>query len=76
MEKTVKKVSAKVVSNMMEKTSVVKITRQIKHPKYGKFIKKTTKLMVHDENKHNIGETVLISPCKPFSKNKSWIIVN
>jgi small subunit ribosomal protein S17 len=75
MSDSIKKVNAVVVSNSMEKTSVVSISRQIKHAKYGKYIKKTTKLLVHDEFNKQVGDKVVISPCKPLSKNKSWVIV-
>lgn len=66
-----------VLSNKMQKTIVVAIERIVKHPIYGKFIKKTTKLHVHDENNEcNIGDEVLIRECRPLSKKKSWILIN
>ncbi|OFX67623.1 MAG: 30S ribosomal protein S17 [Bacteroidetes bacterium GWE2_29_8] len=62
-----------VVSNKMDKTIVIKVERKIKHPKYGKFLKKTTKFMAHDEkNECSIGDTVSIMETRPLSKNKSW----
>jgi small subunit ribosomal protein S17 len=65
-----------VTSNKMTKTIVVSIERQIKHPKYGKFIKKTSKFMAHDEkNESNIGDTVRIAETRPMSKNKCWRLV-
>jgi len=62
-----------VVSNKMDKTIVIKVERKLKHPKYGKFVKKTTKFMAHDEkNECNIGDTVSIMETRPLSKNKCW----
>ena len=67
----------KVVSNKMDKSVSVAIERLIKHPIYGKYIRRTTKIVAHDEdNKCHEGDTVSISPCKPISKNKSWNVVN
>lgn len=66
-----------VVSNKMNDTVVVKIARFIKHPKYKKFVKKSTKIMVHDAgNTAGIGDTVTIQETAPISKNKSWTLVN
>lgn len=65
-----------VTSNKMKKTIVVSVQRQIKHPKYGKFIKRTSKFMAHDEkNESNIGDTVRIVETRPLSKNKCWRLV-
>jgi small subunit ribosomal protein S17 len=65
-----------VVSNKMEKSIVVQVERREKHPKYGKFVKKTTKFSAHDEkNECNIGDTVLIAETRPLSKNKCWRLV-
>lgn len=65
-----------VVSNKMDKSIVVAVNRKVKHPVYGKFISKTTKLMAHDEeNKCNIGDTVIIAETRPLSKNKTWRLV-
>jgi small subunit ribosomal protein S17 len=65
-----------VVSNKMEKSIVVAIRRKVKHPIYGKFVNKTTKLMAHDEeNTCKIGDTVRIAETRPLSKNKSWRLV-
>lgn len=67
----------KVVSNKMDKSVSVAIERLIKHPIYGKYIRRTTKIVAHDEeNKCQEGDVVSISPCKPISKNKSWNVVN
>ena len=67
----------KVVSNKMDKSVSVAIERLIKHPIYGKYIRRTSKIVAHDEsNKCQEGDIVSISPCKPISKNKSWNVVN
>ena len=65
-----------VVSNKMDKSIVVMVERKVKHPKYGKFVKKSTKFMAHDEkNECNIGDTVKIMETRPLSKNKCWRLV-
>ena len=65
-----------VVSNKMTKSIVVEVERKIKHPKYGKFVKKTSTFMAHDEkNECNIGDSVRISESRPLSKNKCWRLV-
>ena len=65
-----------VVSNKMEKTIVVAEKRKVKHPIYGKFVNKTTKFHVHDENNTcNIGDTVRIMETRPLSKSKCWRLV-
>ncbi|XBC44298.1 MAG: 30S ribosomal protein S17 [Buchnera aphidicola (Schlechtendalia peitan)] len=65
-----------VISNKMQKSSVISIERIIKHPLYKKFIKKTTKLHIHDEkNECSLGDIVEIRECRPISKTKSWIFV-
>jgi small subunit ribosomal protein S17 len=65
-----------VVSDSMDKSIVVAVKRKVKHPIYGKFINKTRKLMVHDEeNTCKVGDTVKISETRPLSKNKSWRLV-
>ena len=66
----------KVISSKMDKTVSVLIERLIKHPIYGKYIRRSTKVMAHDpENIYKVGDSVSISPCKPISKNKSWKVV-
>ncbi|MDD4865340.1 MAG: 30S ribosomal protein S17 [Alishewanella agri] len=66
----------KVISNKMDKSITVAIERQVKHPIYGKFIKRTTKLHVHDENNQcKEGDVVTIRECRPLSKTKSWTLV-
>lgn len=65
-----------VISNKMEKSIVVQIERKVKHPKYGKFVRRTTKLVAHDEqNECGIGDTVKIMETRPLSKNKCWRLV-
>ena len=65
-----------VVSDRMDKTITVAIQRQVKHPVYGKFVKKTTKLKAHDEtNEANEGDTVRIQETRPLSKTKRWRLV-
>ncbi|MBQ6955700.1 MAG: 30S ribosomal protein S17 [Bacteroidales bacterium] len=65
-----------VVSNKMEKSIVVLVERKVKHPKYGKFVKKSTKFMAHDQNNEcNIGDTVRIMETRPLSKSKCWRLV-
>ena len=66
----------KVVSDKMKKTIVVLIERTVRHPKYGKILKRRTKLHAHDENQVcKIGNTVKIQECRPLSKMKSWVLV-
>jgi small subunit ribosomal protein S17 len=66
----------RVVSNKMDKSIVVAIERMVKHPIYGKFIKRTTKLHAHDEtNECRQGDLVEIKECRPLSKKKSWTLV-
>ncbi|HNQ11978.1 MAG TPA: 30S ribosomal protein S17 [Bacteroidia bacterium] len=65
-----------VISNKMTKSIVVSVERRMKHPKYGKFIKKTKHFMAHDEeNQAGIGDTVRIMETRPMSKNKTWRLV-
>ncbi|UCG72677.1 MAG: 30S ribosomal protein S17 [Chromatiales bacterium] len=74
--KSVRTATGLVVSSKMDKTIAVAIERKVKHPMYGKYIKRTTKVLAHDEqNDCNEGDTVSISECRPLSKNKSWRLV-
>ncbi|MCJ2378270.1 30S ribosomal protein S17 [Vibrio sp. ZSDZ34] len=67
----------RVISNKADKSIVVAIERMVKHPIYGKFVKRTTKLHAHDENNEcGLGDTVEIRECRPLSKMKSWTLVN
>lgn len=66
----------RVVSDKMEKTVTVLTTRRVKHSVYGKYIRRSTKLHVHDENNEcNVGDRVVIRECRPLSKHKSWTLV-
>lgn len=70
-------VTGKVVSNAMDKTITVRQDRLVKHPLYGKYIRRATKYKAHDEqNKAQIGDTVEITFCRPISKTKTWRLVN
>ena len=65
-----------VVSNKMDKSIIIAVKRKVKHPIYGKFVNKTTKLHAHDEeNTCNIGDTVRVMETRPLSKTKSWRLV-
>jgi len=65
-----------VVSSKMEKSVVIAVKTKAKHPKYGKFINKTKKLMVHDEtNQCNVGDLIRVMETRPLSKNKCWRLV-
>ena len=68
--------TGKVVSNKMDKTIAVSVERLVKHPTYGKYIRRTTKLLAHDANNEcKEGDTVSIKPCRPLSRRKSWMLV-
>jgi len=68
--------TGKVTSNKMDKTIVVAIEHRVKHPLYGKIIKRTYKLKAHDENNEcNIGDTVRVMETRPLSKEKRWRLV-
>ena len=72
-QKSVRSLTGQVVSNKMDKTIAVSIERVVKHPTYGKFVRRTTKLLAHDEkNEAREGDTVSITPCRPLSRHKSW----
>lgn len=76
MNNNIRTLQGRVVSDKMEKSIVVAIERFVKHPLYGKFIRRTTKLHVHDENNDSsIGDIIEISECRPVSKTKSWTLV-
>ena len=65
--------TGRVVSNKMQKTIAVEIERLVRHPTYGKYIRRTTKLLAHDENgSSQEGDLVVITPCRPMSRHKSW----
>ena len=65
--------TGRVVSSKMQKTIAVEIERLVRHPAYGKYIRRTTKLLAHDENGAcREGDLVTITPCRPVSRHKSW----
>jgi small subunit ribosomal protein S17 len=66
----------RVVSNKAEKTVAVKLERQVKHPLYGKYIKRSSKVLAHDaDNSCGEGDLVKIAQCRPLSKTKAWRVV-
>ncbi|MDT8385318.1 MAG: 30S ribosomal protein S17 [Gammaproteobacteria bacterium] len=74
--KTIRTKSGRVISDKMDRSITVLVERRVKHPLYGKFIRRSTKLHVHDENNEcNIGDEVTITECRPISKTKSWKLV-
>ena len=76
-ESNARTVTARVVSNKGDKTIVVLLERRVKHPLYGKFVTRSTKLHAHDEtNQAQIGDLVTIQESRPFSKKKTWLLVN
>jgi small subunit ribosomal protein S17 len=76
MSENIRTMQGRVVGNKMDKSITVAIERTVKHPIYGKFIKRTTKLHAHDEtNECGLGDTVEIRQCRPLSKTKSWTLV-
>ncbi|MGB5425603.1 MAG: 30S ribosomal protein S17 [Gammaproteobacteria bacterium] len=73
---TARVVTGKVISDKMDKSATVMIERKVKHPVYGKYIRRSTKLHIHDaENLCKEGDTVVIEQCRPISKTKSWRLV-
>ena len=76
-KKTQRKIIGRVVSDKMDKTVSVAIERLVKHPVVGKYIRRTSKLMAHDENNEcRTGDRVAISECRPIARNKSWRVVD
>ncbi len=74
-QKVHRTVTGRVVSNKMEQTITVLVERKVKHPVYGKYIKRSTKLHAHDaKNECNEGDVVTISECRPISKTKTWML--
>ena len=72
-EKGARTLTGRVVSSKMQKTIAVEIERLIRHPTYGKYIRRTTKLLAHDESGvSREGDLVTITPCRPMSRRKSW----
>jgi small subunit ribosomal protein S17 len=75
ISKSVRTITGKVVSNKMNKSISVEVERLVPHPVYGKYVKRTSKLMAHDEgNECNEGDLVEIKASRPISKNKVWIL--
>ena len=76
MSESIRTVQGRVVSNKGDKTIVVAVERKVKHPLYGKFIKRTTKLHAHDENNEcQLNDVVSIRETRPMSKLKTWALV-
>ena len=72
-EKKARTATGKVVSNKMDKTITVLVERRVKHPVYGKYITRSSKLHAHDEqNVCNLGDTVIVAESRPISKSKTW----
>lgn len=70
-----KTLSGSVISNKMDKTIAVRVDRVVRHPLYEKYIRRSTKILAHDENNEcNEGDLVVIRPSRPVSKNKSWVL--
>jgi small subunit ribosomal protein S17 len=75
-QENVRRIVGRVVSDKMDKSVTVAVERRVKHPVYGKYIRRTTKIMAHDEtNQCKEGDLVAISECRPISKNKAWRVV-
>ena len=73
---SVRTLTGRVVSNRMDKTASISVERLVKHPLYGKYIRRTTKVLAHDENNEcRIGDTVNIAETRPLSKRKAWRVV-
>ena len=71
--KSTRTLTGKVVSNKMNKSIAVDIQRTVKHPLYGKYIRRTTRLLAHDQNNEcNEGDMVMLESSRPLSKNKAW----
>jgi len=74
--KLVRTLTGQVVSDKMDKSAVVMVERKVRHPLYGKYIRRSTKMHVHDANNEcRQGDTVIIQQCRPMSKTKSWTLL-
>ena len=72
-QKSIKTLTGSVVSNKMNKTIAVLVQRTVKHPLYEKYLRRSSKILAHDENNEcNEGDIVTITPCRPLSKKKAW----
>ncbi len=75
-ESTARTVTGRVVSNKMDKTITVLVERRVKHPVYGKYLTRSSKVHAHDENNEcGIGDTVTVGETRPISKSKSWTLL-
>jgi small subunit ribosomal protein S17 len=75
-KKVARQLTGKVVSNKMQKTIAVSIERYVPHPQYGKYQRRSTQVLAHDENNESReGDTVAIEECRPLSRHKSWRLV-
>ena len=75
-EKGARTLTGRVVSTKMQRTIAVEIERLVKHPTYGKYIRRTTKLLAHDDQgAAKDGDLVVIGPCRPMSRRKSWALI-
>ena len=73
--KVVRTLTGKVVSDKMDKTVTVLVERKVRHPIYGKIVRRSNKFHAHDEsNEYKTGDTVVISESRPYSKTKSWVV--
>lgn len=73
---TIRTITGRVVSNKMDKSATVLVERKVPHPLYGKYIRRSTKLHIHDENNEcQEGDLVTIQECRPMSKTKFWTLV-
>ena len=70
-------ITGRVVSSKMDKTITILVERLVKHPVYGKYIKRSSKMFAHDaENQCHEGDLVTVTPCRPISKNKAWVLAS
>jgi small subunit ribosomal protein S17 len=75
-EKVVRTITGRVVSNKMDESATILVERKVPHPLYGKYIRRSTKLHIHDENNEcQEGDLVSIQECRPMSKTKFWTLV-
>ncbi len=75
-EQTNRTLQGRVISDKMDKSITVQVERRVKHPIYGKYIRRSTKVHAHDENNEcRMGDTVVVEQCRPLSKTKKWRLV-
>ena len=76
MSEKIRSVIGEVTSDRMDKTVAVRVVRQLRHPLYGKYIRRSTKVLAHDEqNQARVGDRVRIRECRPHSKHKAWEVL-